>query len=256
MLGVWIASAEAGLVEPPDLACLRKTYPDDVQGAERDAEGRVWLVVRGEKVLYGNEHGDVESMSLDESDVYASMAQSYPLEPERPLPGPGEHPGRMRSYPLLNALYGGSAAEVEGALEEVVLAGETVLFSRRAGAAAALRRVAGRLGELMARMPELRSYVLPLGGTFKWRVIAGEKRLSPHSYGMAVDLNPDRGAYWRWSGGAEHPDRLTYPAAIVRIFEDNGFIWGGKWREYDLMHFEYRPEIVCKARAARGEMKK
>ena len=25
-------------------------------------------------------------------------------------------------------------------------------------------------------------------------------------------------------------------------------IWGGKWHEYDLMHFEYRPEIMAKAR--------
>ena len=35
---------------------------------------------------------------------------------------------------------------------------------------------------------------------------------------------------------------------IVRAFEAEGFIWGGKWHEYDLMHFEYRPEIMAKAR--------
>ena len=28
-------------------------------------------------------------------------------------------------------------------------------------------------------------------------------------------------------------------------------IWGGKWHEYDLMHFEYRPEIMAKAHLLR-----
>ena len=33
----------------------------------------------------------------------------------------------------------------------------------------------------------------------------------------------------------------------------NGFIWGGKWSEFDLMHFEYRPELILLARLTRGE---
>lgn len=36
--------------------------------------------------------------------------------------------------------------------------------------------------------------------------------------------------------------RLAYPASIVRAFESEGFIWGGKWYHFDLMYFEYRPE--------------
>jgi hypothetical protein len=32
--------------------------------------------------------------------------------------------------------------------------------------------------------------------------------------------------------------------AIVRVFERHGFIWGGRWRHYDTMHFEYRPELI------------
>jgi len=29
---------------------------------------------------------------------------------------------------------------------------------------------------------------------------------------------------------------------LVEIFERHGFIWGCRWRSYDAMHFEYRPE--------------
>ena len=34
----------------------------------------------------------------------------------------------------------------------------------------------------------------------------------------------------------------------MEAFEKNNFIWGGKWGHFDIMHFEYRPEIILKAR--------
>jgi hypothetical protein len=35
--------------------------------------------------------------------------------------------------------------------------------------------------------------------------------------------------------------------SVVQIFEDNGFIWGGKWHHFDTVHFEFRPELVGSA---------
>ena len=73
--------------------------------------------------------------------------------------------------------------------------------------------------------------------------------MSAHSYGIAIDLNPDKGAYWRWQKGnlSEYP-RYQFPEQIVQVFEKYGFIWGGKWYHFDLMHFEYRPELIEKSR--------
>jgi D-alanyl-D-alanine carboxypeptidase len=34
------------------------------------------------------------------------------------------------------------------------------------------------------------------------------------------------------------------------LFEQHGFIWGGKWYHYDTMHFEYRPEIIATAKTS------
>jgi D-alanyl-D-alanine carboxypeptidase len=34
------------------------------------------------------------------------------------------------------------------------------------------------------------------------------------------------------------------------IFEQHGFVWGGKWRHHDTMHFEYRPELIAVAKAS------
>jgi hypothetical protein len=75
-----------------------------------------------------------------------------------------------------------------------------------------------------------------------------------HSFGIAIDfqLPPPLFDYWRWETKGKG-DLCPYPekvlqdeglGQIVRIFEENGFIWGGKWRHYDTMHFEYRPELT------------
>ena len=42
--------------------------------------------------------------------------------------------------------------------------------------------------------------------------------------------------------------QTSYPTEIIEAFEKQGFIWGGKWYHYDIMHFEYRPELMAKAR--------
>jgi len=88
-----------------------------------------------------------------------------------------------------------------------------------------------------------------------WRVIAGTSRRSNHSYGIAVDLLPrdlrGRLTYWRWNDSNPRRNiainRQTYympPQAVIDIFEEYGFIWGGNWALIDTMHFEYRPEIL------------
>ena len=99
----------------------------------------------------------------------------------------------------------------------------------------------------------MRYLAKPLG-TFNWRKVAGTGRMSVHASAAAIDFNLPEGLgrYWRWDG-CRQDAVCKYPAAvlandalkeIVRIFEDHGFIWGGKWYHYDAMHFEFRPELV------------
>jgi hypothetical protein len=89
-------------------------------------------------------------------------------------------------------------------------------------------------------------------GTFSYRTIAGTNRLSPHSFGIAIDIDITYADYWRWDideGDGDNGElryRNRIPMEIVEIFEKNGFIWGGKWYHYDTMHFEYRPELLVK----------
>ena len=84
---------------------------------------------------------------------------------------------------------------------------------------------------------------------WNWRVIAHTNRRSNHSYGTAVDLLPrdmkGRQTYWRWNSGKKTENNYYLPPeSVVKIFEEHGFVWGGKWDLIDTMHFEYRPEIL------------
>ena len=112
-------------------------------------------------------------------------------------------------------------------------------FNSKNGAAAALQEVSNELNEMVKGDPNLLEYLKDPGGTFKWRIIAGTNRLSAHSYGIAIDINVKKSHYWQWSKGYEN----LIPEKIVRVFEKHKFVWGGRWKHFDTMHFEYRPEM-------------
>jgi len=85
---------------------------------------------------------------------------------------------------------------------------------------------------------------------WNWRTIVNTNRRSFHSYGTAVDLLPrnlnGRQTFWQWNLGNTIDQKTYYmpPEAVIKVFEDYGFVWGGKWDLIDTMHFEYRPEIL------------
>lgn len=70
------------------------------------------------------------------------------------------------------------------------------------------------------------------GGCFNFRLIRGGSELSMHSWGTAVDINPDRGRL----GNAE--DAVSYPGFIIDAFTAQGFAWGGIWTRPDAQHFQ------------------
>lgn len=246
-----------------NLRCLRAAYPQ-IRAVEHGPDG-IWLRLDGERrVLYATaaelaarpyaaatlpDRADGLARRLDPArmdvSLRASMHLPYLPDPERPATPAGYAPGRWRSYAFLQALYGADAATVRKGLERTSFQGRTVRM--HAAATRALAAVEARLRDVTRRRPELKVWLVSAGG-FLWRPIAGERRLSPHSFGIAIDLSPQRAPYWRWSRQERHPLQQAYDSEIVRAFEAEGFIWGGKWHEYDLMHFEYRPEIIAKAR--------
>lgn len=83
-------------------------------------------------------------------------------------------------------------------------------------------------------------------GCHSWRKKKTSSRLSMHSWGVAVDINPEDGRLRRYKRG-EAPEpwsdewRLAWPfgppEALVRAFKESGFSWGGDWETCpDPMH--------------------
>ena len=90
---------------------------------------------------------------------------------------------------------------------------------------------------------------------YVWKMISKSSSKSYHSYGAAFDTLPRRNGgkqiYWAWTRvnnknwyAVPYEDRWHPPKDVIKIFEKHGFIWGGKWNNYDTIHFEYRPELI------------
>jgi len=152
-------------------------------------------------------------------------------------------PGRIRYEKFFRKMYGNSEAQVRRHLTTIDWFGQKIRVTTVNGVAAHLKAVERDLRRAVKRHPALKKYLTPIGGTFKWRRIAGTNRLSVHSFGAAIDINVRYSAYWRWNKGP-YRYRNQIPLEIVKAFERHGFIWGGKWYHYDTMHFEYRPELL------------
>jgi len=198
---------------------------------------RIYLT-NGKSFIYDDGRKKSFKELLNSPDIEDMFKYKYPKGWVKNLPK-NYDPGRIRFEPLFKELYGHSSSEVKQNLTTINWFGQRILVTKVNGVANALKAVRDELKRLPA---SYKKYLTPIGGTFKWRYIAGTKRLSVHSFGAAIDINVKYSAYWRWSKGA-YRYQNQIPKKIVKIFEKYGFIWGGKWYHYDTMHFEYRPEL-------------
>jgi len=69
------------------------------------------------------------------------------------------------------------------------------------------------------------------GGCYAFRAQRGSaSKLSLHAWGLAVDLNTNTNKLGTTG---------DMSADVVRIFEENGFVWGGHFSRPDGMHFQF-----------------
>ena len=88
--------------------------------------------------------------------------------------------------------------------------------------------------------------------SFCYREVAGSNKLSNHSYGIAIDINPVQNPYIKGnvllpSNGEEYLDRenirkgmITEGDPCYNAFVSRGWTWGGHWNSLkDYQHFEF-----------------
>ncbi|MBZ9687562.1 M15 family metallopeptidase [Clostridium estertheticum] len=232
-----------------DLLCLMIAYPEYITNIE-EKNGYVYLVLKSEKKLkYDDKIRKNSQEKLANPDLQDTLEQIYPLSAIRSIMKTDYDPGRARSYGLLTEVYGCSKNAIEANLTKVKVGYNNYQFNKSNSAASSLQAVMKEVIPLSQTNQNVRKCLLPCSGTFNYRMISGTSRLSPHAFGIAIDLASDKRDYWKWASKEAGEKRLaSYPPDLVEIFEKNGFIWGGKWSHFDILHFEYRPEIILKAR--------
>jgi D-alanyl-D-alanine carboxypeptidase len=164
------------------------------------------------------------------------------------LPAPQEDPGRVRNRAFFDKMYGDcKSGQVAPGLVHVIWLPDTW------GHAVSITSVNGVDRQLAAVSRELdalpsddKRYLYPVGGTYACRSVADTGQTSMHAWGAAIDINPALSDYWLWRRTAglvpAYVNRI--PSDVVAVFERHGFIWGGRWRHFDTMHFEYRLELL------------
>jgi hypothetical protein len=219
------------------LSRLVEAYPSVVE-----ASGKGAVVVGGKTLPLDRANAPRnfdERLAL--ADLIDQVSIPYPQGCPATEPSLNEDPGRLRDEAFFTAMYGSTQKAVAKRLTMVNWFGQKVAVTTVNGVNSQLAAVAADL----SKQAELKKFVAPSAGTFNFRVIAGTKRLSVHSFGAAIDSNTAYSDYWRWDGAGKPPKyRNRIPCDVAEVFERHGFIWGAKWYHYDTMHFEYRPELL------------
>lgn len=158
---------------------------------------------------------------------------------------------------LLNALYNGESEDsILTRIVPFVFLGKKIIIHE--DLLPALKRVQTRLNNEAKTDEQIKTFLESLGNMsgYNWRDIRDISSRSTHSWGISIDILPRKmnvyEIYWMWTKDINEqnwmktPLKLRWipPEKVISIFEEEGFVWGGKWIIWDNMHFEYRPDIL------------
>lgn len=220
---------------------LIKAYPDRLL----KCEDNIIIWTDGYRQIYDDGKEKTFEQLIASPDIQDMFAYRYPVGEYGFLPPKiNEDPGRIRNALFFKRMYGQTKSQIQ---KHLVLLDWMPKSTQRKVRISTVNQIDEKLQNIsnaLDALPQhLKKYVIKHSGAFNWRYISGTKRLSPHSFGIAIDINSKYANYWKWQGRADNYQN-SIPYEIIAIFEANGFIWGGKWYHYDTMHFEYRPELL------------
>ncbi len=274
--------------DPDGLAIFRQAYPDVMFNAIYDRDKADWkielIIPEGDthrtEVLYWSNGSMLPESELGNKEKYWTLLYNYnygqPLED--PADFTQEQIDRMKNFgstenrrngagtPMFffDALYQSHTKEsLEKHIQRITFLGKPLRVHQRLKEP--LQRVEQRINEAAATDPTIKPFIAEINqlDAYYWRLIAGTNRKSFHSLGIAVDILPKnlkgKAIYWSWTKDVNPDwmltplaDRWMPPQSVIDIFEDEGFIWGGKWGIWDNMHFEYHPELILEAKRKKG----
>ena len=267
-----------------NLIYFERAYPDLTFTRHYDVVSSEWVVHVKVPDLPGDKDGPgktydfywangsmLPASELANKDQYWSLLYSYQKELADPADFTEEQRERIKEFgsaesrkngagtPMFffDALYdSGSRRSLEQHIVRLSFLGNRTNVHERLKEP--LRKVEEKIFELAKTDKEVKAFLdnLKSNDAYQWRIIDGTNRKSFHSLGIAIDILPrsqgGKQIFWSWAKD-KYPDtwmlvplknRWMPPESVIEIFEEEGFIWGGKWTIYDNMHFEYHPELI------------
>jgi len=228
---------------PLNVQKLIKAYPDQIVGYKDNK------IIFSDKsnLIYDDFKNKTNQELLNNPDIEDQFKFVYNKADKNLIQK--EDAGRIRNEAFFKKIYGNSKSEVESKMTEIIWCPKLVNQNIKVTTVNGIDKIVKKLSAELDNNPEFKKYINAIGGTFSWRKISGTNRLSMHSYGMTIDINVKNSNYWQWDCKCKNEEvTLSYrnqiPLKLVSIFEKYGFIWGGNWKHYDTMHFEYRPELL------------
>lgn len=225
---------------PVNIKKLMKVYPNLIWSYNENT-----LVLKDKyTMIYDDLKEKTDFERLENPDIEDQFNYTYEL-------GKINDAGRYRNEEFFKKIYGNSKSEVEKKLVEIVWCPKLVNQKIKVTSVNGIDKIVKKISAELDEHSEFQKYITNIGGTFNWRTISGTNRLSMHSFGMTIDINVKYSDYWQWACNCKSENsKVVYknkiPLEIVKIFEKYGFIWGGNWKHFDTMHFEYRPEFFVK----------
>ena len=253
------------------LKAFKEGYPAKISEYGYDAEIQDWFIMAGEKkFLWAQGRILPEILRQDAHKWRHYIDYLYPKEtpnPEHFSPeliaeikrtSEPDFRASQNSYNLefYHALYDGKTrGQLEQHITSTKFLGKKVNLHQDIIPFLAL--VEQDIREEAKTHAEIQDFINNIGSVegYNWREIRDRQDRSFHSWGLAVDILPKgwqkKNIYWNWIS-EWNPNwmmipldrRWMPPQLVIEIFEKHGFAWGGKWLQWDNIHFEYRPELL------------
>lgn len=253
------------------LRALMVSYPNSIQRIEYDYQVQDWYISMGKTRLYWAEGRLLPIEDIQQKEKWRPLIDYvYPNH----IPDPKDFTDFYIDYiraesqvdvrensssyhpAFYDALYDGlTRRKIESQITRFDYLGLRVSVHHLI--VPALKRVETKLYKLACTDKEVADFISSIGSIdgYNWREIADSPVRSNHSWGIAIDILPknwgQKNIYWNWIAWWNKDwmlipldRRWMPPLQVIKTFEEEGFIWGGKWHLWDNMHFEYRPELI------------
>ncbi|ADK79865.1 hypothetical protein Spirs_0730 [Sediminispirochaeta smaragdinae DSM 11293] len=262
-----------------ELRILKRAYPDIVFSISYDTMVEDWKITieANEKStsLYWADGRYVRSDQYDEKERYRLLIYPYRIELMDPATLSPEQIAAIESFgstkrrsraPVSNtaffdAIYDSATrSSVESHIVKFTFLGKQINVHEKI--TGPLKRVETKILQLARNDSAVKEFTESIASMhgYAWREVRDTAGRSFHSMGLALDMLPSHGEgkviYWLWEKNSGNETwmlvpldkRWMPPDSVLSAFEEEGFIWGGKWPVWDNMHFEYRPELIISAR--------